>query len=151
MKKFYFSLGKVLAYKEQTEELLKNNYMQALVLVQEQEVVIDTLHKKYSEYWEKLENGKQKGCTIVFLQSYEAYLKTLQNQLTKEEEILEELKQDAEEKRIILMEAQIERSSIEKLKEKKYKEYTKSVQREEELLVEEFISNSSSFTKIGIV
>lgn len=147
MKKFYFSLNKVLTYKEQTEELLRNDYMQKLALVREQEVIIEKIKEQYHHYWTTLEDGKQNGCTIVFLQAYEKYLKTIQEQLVKEENILEQLKQDAEEKRHILMMAKIERTSIEKLKEKKQEEYQKLVQKEEELLVEEFVSNTALFQK----
>lgn len=136
-----------MTYKEQTEELLRNDYMQKLALVREQEVIIDKVKEQYKHYWETLESGKQNGCTIVFLQAYETYLKTIQEQLAKEEEILEQLKEDAEEKRHILMMAKIERTSIEKLKEKKQEEYGKIVQKEEELLVEEFVSNISFFQK----
>lgn len=150
MKKFYFSLNKVLAYKEQTEESLRNEYMQKVALVREQEQIIESLYAKYDEHCQTLEEGKAQGCTISFMKLYEMYLGNLQIQIDKEKEILVCLKEEEEKKRQELMKAKIEKASIEKLKEKKEQEYQKMIQKQEELLVEEFVSNISSLKKIGV-
>ena len=124
--------------------------MQRALRVVEQEKVIQELNAQYDHHCKVLEDGKRNGCTVGFMKLYETYLGNLQIQMDKEHEILVCLKEKEEEKRKELMEAKIEKASIEKLKEKKQEQYQKMVQKEEELLVEEFVSNIASLKKVEI-
>ena len=61
---------------------------------------------------------------------------------------LEKLKEKEEAKRNEVVEAKKETSSIDKLKEKKFKEYEKAVQKEDEQLIEEFVTTRRAMAKI---
>lgn len=144
MKKFAFSLNKVLDYKEQIENSIRNEYSQAAKLVADQETVIQNMNEMHRKYCEELETGKRNGCTIQFIQLYETYLSTLQVKIEQEKDILALLKEKEEKKRQELIAAKVETSSIEKLKEKKKAQYDKEVQKSEEQMIEEFVSNLSA-------
>ena len=53
-----------------------------------------------------------------------------------------------EKKRSEVVEAKQETSSIDKLKEKKLKEYEKAVQKQEELFIEEFVSTKNAMERL---
>ena len=144
MKKFAFSLNKVLDYKEQVENSIRNEYSQAAKLVADQETVVQNMNETHRKYCEELEDGKRNGCTIQFIQLYETYLSTLQVKIEEEKDILVLLKEKEEKKRQELIAAKVETSSIEKLKEKKKAQYDKELQKSEEQMIEEFVSNLSA-------
>ena len=55
---------------------------------------------------------------------------------------------DPPSKRSEVVEAKKETSSIDKLKEKKFKEYEKAVQKEEEQFIEEFVATKRAMARI---
>ena len=62
-----------------------------------------------------------------------------ERQIEEAVEILKQLQAEAEAKRLEVVEAKKDTSSIEKLREKKLDSYNKAVQKSEELIIEEFM------------
>ncbi len=122
MKKFKFSLDTVLSYKEQVLDALKGEHAAILVKVREQEDYLDGLWSKYRAY-----NAEYS-----------------QRKIEQETERLETLRKEEEAKRQEVVEAKKETSSLDKLKEKKLDLYNKSVQKAEEILIDEFVSSARS-------
>lgn len=145
MKKFTFSLDKVLDYKIQIEENLRNEHAAAVRAVFLKEQDIADLEQRYNSYLSAMEETKRHGCRINELRIYEGYLSGTSQRIKEEKENLEILKTKEEEKREEVIEAKKERASIEMLKEKKLKEYNFIVQKEEERFIEEFVSNTMNF------
>ena len=79
--------------------------------------------------------------------SYESYMNHLDSMIRIENEKLEDLKEYQEQKRGEVVEAKKETSTIEKLKDKKKKEYDKIFLKKDELFIEEFVSNSMASGK----
>lgn len=73
---------------------------------------------------------------------YEQYLRATERQIEEAVEILERLRAEAEAKRLEVVEAKKDTSSIEKLREKKLDSYNKAVQKSEELIIEEFVTTT---------
>ena len=73
---------------------------------------------------------------------YEQYLRATERQIEEAVEILERLRAEAEAKRLEVVEAKKDTSSIEKLREKKLDSYNKAVQKSEELIIEEFVTTA---------
>lgn len=144
MKKFVFALDKVLDYKEQVENSLRSEYAQKMDKVKRQERYIDSLNAEFAGCRNEFEARKKQGCSINLMVSYDGYLNSLRRQIEEERVILSELKADAERKRAEMVEAKVETSSFEKLKEKKLKEYEKESRKKEEQFIDEFVSNSAS-------
>lgn len=149
MKKFFFSLGTVLTYKEQILENLKGEHARILVKVKECEMEIEALEKEHRDCCAEFDRNKFNGMKISDMHTYEHYLEALGLKIRDKQEQLEVWKQREEEKRNEVVEAKKETSSIEKLKEKKQMEYNKAVQKEEELLIEEFVSTKNAMAKLN--
>ena len=82
------------------------------------------------------------GITIIESIGFEAYLRKLEVSIKQEEKKLALIKVEEENKRMEVVAAKQDTSSLEKLKEKKLEIYHKEEQKAEEALVEEFVSFS---------
>ena len=86
---------------------------------------------------------KKKGfITVIEASVYESYLQRQNAVIRTEHKKLKQLQKTEEEKRNIMIEAKKEKLSIEKLREIKVGQYNQAVQKENEMFIEEFVSNS---------
>lgn len=142
MKKFSFSLDKVLDYKQQLLEAVQAEHAAALSEVRRQEERIEELWQSYRAYNKEFCESKEAGLMITEALMYEGGLRAMERQIQQETLRLEELRKIEEQKRSAMIEARKETASLEKLKEKKLDIYQKAVQKSEEAFIEEFVSNS---------
>lgn len=149
MKKFSFSLDKVLSYKRQVESSIRNEHAQAVQAVYRQEARIESMEQDHKKHRESFKREQAEGCNIARFRTYEEYLSRAQQRINSELEDLELLKKAEEEKREEVIRAKTETSSIEKLKERKQAEYDKETQKAEELFIEEFVSNLAAVGNHG--
>ena len=141
MKKFKFSLEKVLSLRE-----FEQNQAQ-IELGKAQSVVNDLNNKIKFIALEivKSNESRANSTDLNFLLSIENYVNGLNY---KKEILLEELAKAQlvlEEKRAIVVEAIKKRKSLEKLKEKQFEEYKKQYNLEEEKILDEI--STSKFSK----
>ncbi len=144
MKKFKFSLEKVLSYKEQVEDSLRNEHAEILRQIAEQEQKLEELEVEYGLQAVKVESEKKKGCTIMTLNMYESYLHTVAGKIKRQMNIIKQLRIKEEEKLGEVIQAKIETSSIDTIKDKRMEEYRQVEQKAEEAYIEEFVSNARS-------
>lgn len=86
---------------------------------------------------------------ISKMKTYEGYLESLGVRILRKQEHLADLKEDEIKKRTRMIEAKKEFTSIQKLKEKKQEEYRKQEQKENETLIEEFVSSRTAVSKLN--
>ena len=141
MKKFSFSLDKVLDYKQQLLDALQADHAAAIAAVHRQETVIERAWSDYRTYNEDFCESKKNGLLITEALFYETRLRAMEGCIQKETEQLKKLRQAEEQKRNAVVEMRKETASLEKLKEKKQALYQKAVQKSEEAFIEEFVSN----------
>ncbi|MGO5053704.1 flagellar export protein FliJ [Lachnospiraceae bacterium LCP25S3_G4] len=142
MKKFNFPLNTVLNYKEQLLDNLKSDHAQMVKAVMKKEIDIEALERTSAEYAKSYDQCKRQGALICEIKKYEMYLNYLQRELEKENQELQLLKKKEQVKRLEVIEAKKDTMSIEKLKTKKLKAYQKEEQKQEQLFIEEFVSNT---------
>ncbi len=142
MKKFQFSLDKVLTYKEQIEDNLKIELAEIIQKVNEEENKLKLLEDEHKLYSQKFEEEKSIGCTILRINFYEGYLLNTTYKIKRQLTIIKNLKIKEEAKREEVIEARKETQSIIKLKEKRIDEYNKEALKKEESFIEEFITTS---------
>ena len=65
MKKFNFTLGTVLSYKNQVLDALKNEHAKILAKMHQQEEVIHNLEEEYKKCNEDFNQKKVEGITII--------------------------------------------------------------------------------------
>lgn len=142
MKKFNFPLERVLKYKDQILDGLKNEHAKILMDIRKKEEEIARLEKKHLEVREDYNEEKFKGnIHIERILQIEFYLKSLDRQIKKENAVLDDLKLAEAKKREEVVRAKQDVQSLEKLKENKVKEYNNELRAANELILEEFISN----------
>ena len=149
MKKFKFSLDSVLSYKQQVLESLQGEHAVILAQVREQEGVLERAWQDYRDCDAEYRQRKAEGITITDAMVYQNGLRVLENDIQRETDKLEELKKKEEAKRQEVVDAKIDTSSIEKLKEKKLDLYNKEVAKSEEVLIDEFVSSARARASIG--
>ena len=149
MKKFKFSLDSVLSYKEQVLESLQGEHAVILAQVREQEGVLERTWQNYRDCDAEYRQRKAEGITITDAMVYQNGLRVLERDIQRETDKLEELRKKEEAKRQEVVDAKIDTSSIEKLKEKKLDLYNKEVAKSEEVLIDEFVSSARARASIG--
>ena len=143
MKKFSFSLERVLNYKEQIEQSLRSEHGQAVMKVKKKEEQIQELETMFTECRKTWGAKEMSVTTIAKMRRYTDYLGTLTGKISSEKDTLKKLQKEEELKREQVIEAKKETSSIQKLKEKKKREYDELAAKVQEREVEEFVSNRS--------
>ena len=149
MKKFQFSLDSVLSYKQQVLDALKGEHADILAQVHAQEDVLEAAWQEYRECNEEYRQRKAEGMTITDALVYQNGLRVLERNIQRETDKLEALRKKEEKKRQEVVDAKIDTSSIEKLKEHKLEDYNKAVQKDEEKLIDEFVSSAQARASIG--
>ena len=142
MKKFKFSLETVLDYKQQVLDSLRTEHGAILAQLRAQEDVLHRLEEQYRELNADFSRRKMEGMTICEALGFEQYLRIEEHRIERETERLHEIQRQEEAKRQEVVDAKLETSSIEKLREKKLDSYNKAVQKSEELIIEEFVTTA---------
>lgn len=150
MKKFKFSLEKILQLKEQILKNLKNNLGTLQMQLREKEKDIESLKIKYRVSNEIYNDKSSKSIMPYEIKFYKDYMNSILNSIKKAEEEKELILKKIEAKKQEIIDLNIEISSIEKLKEKKLSKYNYQVQKVEEILIEEFVSSSSINTNSSL-
>ena len=141
MKKFKFSLEKVLSLREFEEK-------QAQIELGKAQSVVNDLNEQLkfiASERVKSNESRSKSSDLTFLMSIENYINGLDY---KKELLIQELAKAQiilEEKRAIVIEAIKKRKSLEKLKEKQFESYKKEYNKEEEKILDEI--SSTKFCK----
>ena len=143
MKKFSFSLQNVLDFKNQYLDSAKNEYSSAMADVTKQQEVIMRLEDMYARTNNEYNEKKSEGLGISDMLRYDSYLQRITAEIEGEIVKLHELEEILEEKFNIMVKAKQEVASLDKLREKRYDAYNYEMQKQEELFIEEFVSNKS--------
>ena len=143
-KKFSFKLEPVLKYKNDTLELLRNEHARILLRIVKQEERIALLEAERDACAAEFDEKKASGIIPMEAVNYQNYLNRQNANIKREYEILQKIREEEERKKAEVLEARKESLAIEKLKELRKEEYRKEETRENELFIEEFVSNSRS-------
>lgn len=144
MKRFQFSLEPVLGYKHQVLEARKIEHASAISAVRQQEEILCAAENRYALLNQTYRDKKAGGMTVAEAISYENSLRSLEAEIRREEERLEELNRREAEKRGLVVEARKDTSSLEKLREHKLESYRKEEQKSEEAFIDELVSATRS-------
>lgn len=142
MKKFSFKLEPVLKYKNDRLEMLRNEHAGILRRMHAQEEKIAGLEKSRDECAAEFNEKKLTGIIPVEAVNYQNYLNRQNVLIRREYNVLKRIRKEEEQKKDEILEAKKESLSIEKLKEINMEEYRKAESKENEMFIEEFVSNS---------
>ena len=140
MKKFQFGLDRVLDYRQRILEGRQNEYATATRRVQEQQAKLDAVQERYQSLNNRFREEAAAGITIADAMSYENGLRVLEREIARETQTLQRLEQEAKEKRQRMLQAYMDATVLERLKEKQRDAYEKEVQKRDGQHSEELVS-----------
>lgn len=147
MKKFKFTLGRMLDYKDQLLDEEKNKL--ALLRQKKQEIDdhIESLLRELDKLSETMLQEQERGITAFQLLSYESQRTNIRRQIEqlKKEQALAKL--EVKRQVQVVVQATQEVSKLDKLQDKQLEEYKKMVMKAEELEIEEFVSSRRIVTQ----
>ncbi|MCX4357527.1 MAG: flagellar export protein FliJ [Oscillospiraceae bacterium] len=143
LKKFQFSLQKLMDFREQELDRQKNtlSMLQAdLRRIQEaREVLLD----KVDEQSEQLERVCRLGSSASDIAMRKRYIVTLQQEIHLKEQQALQKQQEIEQQLGVVVEATKDVKTLEKLEEKQLEEYNHQAGKENEQFIEEFVSGQT--------
>ncbi len=143
MKKFQFSLQKLMDFREQELDRQKNtlSMLQAdLRRIQEaREILLD----KVDEQSEQLERVCRLGSSASDIAMRKRYIVTLQQEIHLKEQQALQKQQEIEQQLGVVVEATKDVKTLEKLEEKQLEEYNHQAGKENEQFIEEFVSGQT--------
>lgn len=135
MRRFEFSLQKVLDYRQRREEQAIRAFMEAQAQLLHEQAV---LHKLIVEREGCLRRSRrQQRLTVELLDVEQTYLSALEERIETQRERVAEAEKVAEEKREALIEAQRERKALERLREKHYEQWRQEILRTEQKVLDD--------------
>lgn len=143
MKKFSFSLQKVLEIKEQVLENLKVELSNLNHDYKEVENEIEIMKNKYSDINIEFSEKSSVSISVGEMSYYKMLLSSILRKIENKEEEKEKILKKIEDKRHEIVSKNVEISSLEKLREKELEKYNSALAKSEELFIEEFVSNKS--------
>lgn len=143
MKKFEFSLNKLMGYKKQVLDREKNSLahlrMQQQQMQEEKEQLEARLKKSADEFREL----SSKGITVMQITMFKGYHQSLRMQIADLRLAIEEMEKKVQKQLGVVIDATKEVSSLEKLEEKQLEEYKAKVAKAEEQFISEYVMNST--------
>ena len=143
MKQFNYRLETVLAYKTQVLDNLKSAHAVIIQKVNRKQEEIQGLNRELVSYESGFDEVKEKGAAIEDYRLFDMCIGRMEEIIDTEKERLKKLRQEEDAKKQEVVEAKVDTSKFEKLKEKKFQEYQKAVMKADELFIEEFVSNTT--------
>jgi len=144
MKKFMFSLEKVLSFKQQTLNVKMNELGLFQMKLLELEKEINDLNKKFADTNQVMVKSLQTGLRSNDLAVYKLYFNTLNQKIQKLIEDKNRLSDIIAQKKADIIAINSEISGLEKLREKQLAEYLKVVQKSNELAMDEYVNQMRS-------
>ena len=143
MKRFKYRLDTVLDYKIQVLDNLKSVHAVIMQSVNKTEEEITGLTRELIGYEAGFDELKETGATIENFRLFDLCIGRMEEMIDTEKEHLKVLQKQEDAKKKEVIEAKVDTSRYEKLKDKKYIEYQKAVAKAEEAFIEEFVSNTA--------
>jgi flagellar export protein FliJ len=144
MKKFVFSLEKVLRYKRQILGMRKNELARLQAAHTELEEEITGLDREFASLNQDLAGKLKAGMDPRNMAVYKVYLAKLNSRVRvlfeQKQELLKQIQ--AKQKEIVRMNSGI--SGLERLRDKQYGEYMAQDRKEQEKFIEEFVGRKNA-------
>lgn len=140
MKKFIFSLEKVLRFHEQELDVKKQELAAIKVSLHELDLQIQQKKLELVQLNQEMSRAITVGLNARDLAVYKMYFRTAEHKIRQLEEQRADLQIKADEKQESVVQSNQEISGLEKLKDKQLNQYNDSTRKQQELEIEEFIS-----------
>ena len=148
MKRFNFPLQKLLDFKQQLFEAERNVLAEMNAILRNLQGELAALYREHGEKTLALRERTITGITPPELAMHKNYLLSVEQAIRDKTVQIEYQQQAIDRQMTKVMEAKMEISTIEKLREKKLDEYNYMDLKEQELFIEEFVTTSKAMAQI---
>ena len=149
MKKFSFSLEKVLDFKQQTLEIMKSELASLQLKLHAMDDQIEEMEVQFSAFNAHMQIQMQEGLSSKEIAVYKTYLSVLNSNTQKLKRMRKQLSDAIDQKKQEVLAAKSSISGFEKLKDKQWDEYNRTAQKLQEAAIEEFVSQVRSRRSIA--
>jgi flagellar FliJ protein len=143
LKKFSYRLETVLDYKTQVLDNLKTEHAVIIQNVNRKQEEIRGLKRELYGYEDGFDQVKESGSTIENYLLFDMYIGHMEKRIDEEKQRLYHLREQEDAKKQEVIEAKVDTSRYEKLKERKLQEYQRAVAKADETFVEEFVMGTN--------
>lgn len=143
MKKFQFSLQKLMDFREQELDRQKNTLSMLQADLRRIREAREVLIGKVDEQSEQLNRVYRMGAAASEIAMRKRYIVTLQQEIHLKEQQEIQKQQEIEEQLSVVVEATKDVKTLEKLEEKQLEEYNHQANKENEQFIEEFVSGQT--------
>lgn len=144
MKKFAFSLQRLLDYTTQLLDIERATLADMNAVLRGFISELEAMREEYARRSREYAAKSAEGTTPLGMEMHKNYLTSLDEQIHNKEAQIEMQRRVVEKQTDKVRETNIEISTMEKLRENKLEEYNKLDQKEQELFIEEFVSNAKA-------
>ncbi|HCK16009.1 TPA: flagellar export protein FliJ [Candidatus Poribacteria bacterium] len=142
MKKYKFSLDQVLEIRQNIETQRQGEFVQAMRVVDENTDILTGIEEDQQSFLERYHTHQQAGLQPNECIQYHQYFHALEVSIDRQNENIELLREEAEEKRERLEEALRDKLVIEELKKENLRNFQKKLAKTEQM----FIDDTSTIT-----
>jgi len=142
MKKYKFSLDQVLEIRQNIETQRQGEFVQAMRVVDENADILTGIEEDQQSFLERYHTHQQAGLQPNECIQYHQYFHALEVSIDRQNENIELLREEAEEKRERLEEALRDKLVIEELKKENLRNFQKKLAKTEQM----FIDDTSTIT-----
>ena len=142
MKKYKFSLDQVLEIRQNIETQRQGEFVQAMRVVDENTDILKGIEEDQQSFLERYHTHQQAGLQPNECIQYHQYFHALEVSIDRQNENIELLRAEAEEKRERLEEALRDKLVIEELKKENLRNFQKKLAKTEQM----FIDDTSTIT-----
>lgn len=143
MKKFHFSLQKLMDFREQELDRQKNTLSALQAELKRLNDGTEELRLKTAQASEELEQVCARGAQIGDIALRKRYIISLQQEIHRMELLAQQKQQEVSAQLDVVVEATKDVKTLEKLEEKQREEYAHKEGKENELFIEEFVSGQT--------
>lgn len=143
MKKFAYRLETVLDYKTQVLDNLKTEHAVILQNVNRKQEQIRGMKRELVGYENEFDQIKGSQASIEDYRLFDMCIGRMETMIDEEKQRLNVLRRQEDAKKQEVVQAKVDTSRYEKLKNRKLREYQKAVAKADEMFVEEFVSNEA--------
>lgn len=147
MGKFVFKLQAVLNLKKQIESNLKNELGKAVQELERQKKKLKDIELKRAAYYQEINAKSSSGVSVGKLKEFSSYISLLNEKIEYQKNNVKCAQKSVDKYREQLIVAVQERKMMEKLREKKFEEFMKEQQRDEQKIIDEIASFNYQITE----
>lgn len=147
MRRFVFSLQKVLEYRQRLEEQAIRDFAEAQKRVHHQQALLAHLLTRRMQCLQQ--SSRARRLTVQMLDVEQTYLSALEQRIEAQRRRVAEAETALEERRRALIEAQRERKTLERLREKHYEQWRQEYLRWEQRALDDLATVRAVFQPGG--